>query len=86
MLFIAERAAELPAISSSKLPPLCAIALALDSARTVANVIVETFIVNFSLWSMNDSNHTDASGSAAGNQTARIVGGTMILARGLSVN
>jgi hypothetical protein len=30
------------------LPPLCAIAPALDSAKAVANVIVETFIVNFS--------------------------------------
>ena len=49
MLFIAERVAEFAAIPSRELPPLCAIAPALDSARTVANVIVETFIVNFSL-------------------------------------
>jgi hypothetical protein len=48
-MFIAERVAELAAISSRELPPLCAIAHALDSARTVANVNVETFIVNFSL-------------------------------------
>jgi hypothetical protein len=45
MLFIAERVAELAAISSRELRPLCAIAPALDSAKTVANVIVETFIV-----------------------------------------
>jgi hypothetical protein len=49
MLFIAERIAEPAAISSWELPPLCAIAPALDSDRTVANVIVETFIANFSL-------------------------------------
>jgi hypothetical protein len=44
MLFIAERVAELAAIPSRKFPPLCAIAPALDSARTVAKLIVETFI------------------------------------------
>lgn len=76
MLFIAERVAELPAISSRELPPLCAIAPALDSTRTVANVIIETFIVNFSLWSVDDSNRTDGSGSVAGNQIVRIDGGT----------
>ena len=48
MLFIAERAAELAAISSSELPPLCAIAPVPDSTRTVANVIVEAFIVDVS--------------------------------------
>jgi hypothetical protein len=48
MLFIAERIAELAAMSSRELPPLCAITPALDSARAVANVIVEAFIVNFS--------------------------------------
>ena len=58
-MFIAERVAELAAISSRELPPLCAIAPALDSARAVANMIVETLIVNFSLWSVDGSNHTD---------------------------
>jgi hypothetical protein len=48
MLFIAERVAEFAAIPSRELPPLCAIAPALDSARAIANVIVEAFIVNFS--------------------------------------
>jgi hypothetical protein len=48
MLFIAERVAELAAFSSRELPPLFAIALALDSTKAAANVIIETFIVNFS--------------------------------------
>jgi hypothetical protein len=82
MLFIAE----LPAISSRKLRPLCAIALALESTRTVVKMIVETFIANFSLWSVDDSNHTDRSGSATGNQIVRIDGGTMILPSRHSVN
>jgi len=56
MLFIAERVAELAAISSRELRLLCAIAPALDSAKAVANVIVETFIVNFS---SRGFNHTD---------------------------
>src|ERR1700691_4037082 len=55
MLFIAERVAELAAISSRELRLLCAIAPALDSAKTVANVIVETFIV---ISPVGDSNHT----------------------------
>jgi hypothetical protein len=80
MLFIAERVAELRVISSNELPPLCAIAPALDSNRAVANVIVETFIVDFSLWSVDDSNHTDPSGSVAGNQIVRIDGDTDDLA------
>ena len=83
---MAERVAELAAILSRELPPLCAIAPALDSARAVANVIVKTFIVNFSLWSVDDSNHTDRSGSATGNQIVRIDGGTMILPSRHSVN
>jgi hypothetical protein len=86
MLFIAERAAELPAISSSKLPPLCAIALALDSARTVANVIVETFIVNFSLWSVNDSKPYRRFRFCSRQSNCEDDGGTMILPSGLSVN
>jgi hypothetical protein len=45
MLFMAERAAELAAISSKELPPLCAIAYVLDNAKTVASVIIETFMV-----------------------------------------
>lgn len=77
MLFIAERVA---AISSNELPPLCAIAPALDNNRAVANVIVETFIVDFSLSSVDDSNHTDRSGSVAGNQIVRIDGDTDDLA------
>jgi hypothetical protein len=48
MLFIVERAAELAAIPSSELPPLCAIAPVPDSTRTVANVIIEAFIVDVS--------------------------------------
>ena len=80
MLFIAERVAELAAISSRELRLLCAIAPALDSARAVANVIVETFIVNFSVSSVDDSNHTDGLGSVAGNQIVRIDGGTDDLA------
>jgi hypothetical protein len=61
---MAERVAELAAISSRELPPLCAIAIVLDSAKTAANVMIETFIVSSSLWSLNDSNHTDGLGSA----------------------
>jgi hypothetical protein len=63
------------------LPPLCAITPVLDSTRTVANVIIETFIVNVSLWSVDKSDHTDGSGSVAGNQSVRIDGGTDNLAR-----
>jgi hypothetical protein len=81
MLSIAERVTEFAAISSRELPPLCAIAPALDSARTVANAIVETFIVNFSLWSVNDPNHTDGSGSVADEQLVRVNGGTDDLAQ-----
>jgi hypothetical protein len=80
MLFIAERSAGLAAISSKELLALCAIALPLDSTRTVANAIVETFIVNFSHWSVDGSNHTDGSGSVAGNQNVRIDGRTDNLA------
>jgi len=58
MLFIAERVAELAAISSREFRLLSAIAPALDSARTVANVIVETLIVNFS--SRGFKSHSDA--------------------------
>jgi hypothetical protein len=75
MLFIAERVAELAAISSRELP-LCAIAPALDSARAVTNVIIATFIVNFSLWSEDDSSHADGLGSIAGNRVVRSNGGT----------
>jgi hypothetical protein len=46
------------------LPPLCAIAVVLDSAKTAASVMIETFIVSSSLWSLNNSNHTDGLGSA----------------------
>jgi hypothetical protein len=81
MLFIAERAAELAAISSSELPPLCAIAPVPDSTRTVANVIIEAFIVDVSLWSVDKSDHSDGPGSVAGNQSVRIDGGTDNLAR-----
>jgi hypothetical protein len=48
MLFMAERVAGLATIPAEELPPLCAIAPALDSAKAAANVIAETFIVNFS--------------------------------------
>jgi hypothetical protein len=81
MLFIAERAPELAAISSNALPRLCAIAPALDSTRMVAKLIIETFMVNFSLWSVDDSNPTHGSDSVAGNQSVRIDGGTDDLAR-----
>jgi hypothetical protein len=49
MLFMAERVAGLTAIPPAELPPLCAIAHALDIAKTAASVIGETFIVNSSL-------------------------------------
>jgi hypothetical protein len=80
MLFIAERVAEFAAIPSRELPPLCAIAPALDSARTVANVIVETLIVNFSIcwWTIQI---TDGLSSVAGNQIVRVDGGTDDLAQ-----
>jgi hypothetical protein len=45
MLFMAERVAELAAISSRELPPLCAIAYVLDNAKTIASVMIETFMV-----------------------------------------
>jgi hypothetical protein len=45
MLFMAERVAELAAISSRELPPLCAIAYVLDSAKTDASVMIATFMV-----------------------------------------
>jgi hypothetical protein len=61
---MAERVAELAAILSRELPPLCAIAIVLDSAKTTASVMIETFIVSTSLCSLNDSNHTDGLGSA----------------------
>jgi hypothetical protein len=80
MLFIAERVAEFAAIPSRELPPLCAIAPALDSARTVANVIVETLIVNFSIWWWTIQ-ITDGLSSVAGNQIARVDGGTDDLAQ-----
>jgi hypothetical protein len=67
MLFIAERVAGLTAIRSAELLPLCAIAYVLDSANAAASVIVETFIVDSSLWSLDDSNHADGLGSVAGN-------------------
>jgi hypothetical protein len=81
MLFMAKRVVGLASIPAEESPPLCAIAPALDSARAVANVIVETLIVNFSLWSVDDSNHTDGLGSVAGNQIVRIDGGTDDLAQ-----
>jgi hypothetical protein len=80
MLFIAERVAEFAAIPSRELPPLCAIAPALDSARTVANVIVETLIVNFSIWWWTIQ-ITDGLSSVAGNQIVRVDGGTDDLAQ-----
>jgi hypothetical protein len=45
MLFIAERVAELAAVSSREFPPLCATAYVLDNAKTVASVMIETFMV-----------------------------------------
>jgi hypothetical protein len=63
MLFMAERVAEFAAISSRELPPLCAMAYVLDSAKAVASVIIEIFIVSSSLWSVNDSNHRSGFGS-----------------------
>jgi hypothetical protein len=45
MLFMTERVAELAAISSSELPPLCAIAIVVDSAKAAASVIIENFMV-----------------------------------------
>jgi len=80
MLFIAERAAEFAAISSSGLPTLCAIAPVLDSTKTVANVIIEAFIADVSLRSVDKSDHSDGPGSVAGNQSVRIDGGTDNLA------
>jgi hypothetical protein len=81
MLFMAKRVAGLATIPAEESLPLCAIAPALDSARAVANVIVETLIVNFSLWSVDDSNHTDSLGCVAGNQIVRIDGDTDDLAQ-----
>ena len=63
MLFMAERVAEFAAISSRELRPLCAMAYVLDSARAVASVIIEIFIVSSSLWSVSDSNHRSDVGS-----------------------
>jgi hypothetical protein len=83
MLFIAERVTELAAISSRELPPLCAIAPALESAKTVASVIVETLIVNspFGRW-ISQTAH-----AVAGNQIVRIDGGIeMMSPSGHSVN
>jgi len=45
MLFMAERVAGLATLPAEELPPLCAIAPALDSAKAVANAIIETFMV-----------------------------------------
>jgi hypothetical protein len=81
MLFMAKRVAGLATIPAEESLPLCANAPTLDSARAVANVIVETLIVNFSLWSVDDSNHTDGLGCVAGNQIVRIDGGTDDLAQ-----
>jgi hypothetical protein len=47
MLFIAERLADLTA-TREELLLLCAIANGLDSAKTIAIVMIETFIVIFS--------------------------------------
>jgi hypothetical protein len=47
MLFIDERVAGLAAIPPEELPPLCAIASVPGSAKTIASVMIETFIVIF---------------------------------------
>jgi hypothetical protein len=77
MLFTAERVAELAAISSRELRLLCAIAPALDSAKAVANVIVETFIVNFSSRGFKSHRRLRFCGR---HQIVRIDGGTDDLA------